>query len=108
MPSTTLSRGNALSTFYIQPSITPAAVASYTSAVQTFAMPGLQTTDIVSCIGAVGVQTAGIITGECDCYTNGILSIQIVNATNASATPVAGGYVFQIVRAEGPLPATAV
>jgi len=108
MPSTTLSRGNALSTFYIQPSITPAAVASYTSAVQTFALPGLQTTDIVSCIGAVGVQTAGIITAECDCYSNNVLSMQIVNATNASATPIAGAYIFQVVRADGPLPATAV
>jgi hypothetical protein len=108
MPSTTLSRGNALSTFYIQPSITPAAVASYTSAVQTFALPGLQTTDIVKCIGAVGVQTAGIITGESDCYTANVLSLQLVNATNASATPIAGAYVFMIVRTDGPLPATAV
>ena len=32
MPSTTLARGNALQTFYIGPSLTPAAVATATTA----------------------------------------------------------------------------
>jgi hypothetical protein len=108
MPSSTITRGNSLSTFYIQPSITPAAVNSYTSTVQTFSVAGLQTTDIIQAVGAVGVQTAGIVTGECDCYNTGVLSVQFVNATNAPATPISGAYIFQITRAEGSLPATAV
>ena len=51
MPSTTLSRGNVLSQIYIAPSITPVAVASYTTAAQTFNIAGLQTTDIVQYVG---------------------------------------------------------
>jgi hypothetical protein len=108
MPSSTVTRGNALSTFYIQPTLSPAAVASYTSAVQTFTVPGLQTTDFIQAVGAIAAQTAGIITAECDCYTANILSVQFVNATVASATPVSGAYVFQVTRSDGPLPATAV
>ena len=108
MSSTTITRGNALETFYIAPSITPASVASYTTAVQTFNIPGLKTTDIILAIGAQGVQVAGIITAECDCYNAGVLSFQFANTTAASVTPYAGVYVFQIVRSEGPLPTTAV
>lgn len=108
MPSTTLARGNALSTFYIAPVLAPASVAAYTSAVQTFTIPGILNTDIVQVIGAVAVQTAGIYAGEADCYTNGILSLQFLNVTVSSATPAQGAYTIQIVRVEGPLPVTAV
>ena len=108
MSSTTLTRGNVLETFYIQPVLAPAAVASYTSAVQTFTVPGLLTTDIVQTIGANAVQTAGILPGESDCYTNNILSIQFLNVTAASATPAQGAYTIQVSRLEGPAPVTAV
>jgi hypothetical protein len=108
MPSTTITRGNALSTFYMQPSLTPSGVSPYISVVQTFTMPGLQTSDIIQAVGAVGVQTAGIVTAECDCYTTGILSVQFLNSTSATATPIAGAYIFQVARPEGPLPINAV
>ena len=108
MSSTTITRGNALETFYIGPTLTPAAVATYTTAVQTFNIPGLRTTDIILAVGAKGVQVAGIITAECDCYTDGVLSFQFANTTSGAVTPYAGVYVFQIVRSEGPLPTTAV
>ena len=108
MSSTTVTRGNSHETFYISPTLAPAAVAAYTSAVQTFSVPGLQTTDLVIVIGAIGQQTAGILPGEADCYTAGVLSIQFLNVTNASATPAQGAYAIQVVRTEGPMPATAV
>lgn len=108
MSSTTVTRGNSHETFYIAPSLTPAAVAAYTSAVQTFSVPGLQTTDLIIVIGAIGTQTAGILPGEADCYTAGVLSIQFLNVTAASATPASGQYAIQVVRTEGPMPATAV
>ena len=107
MSSTTVTRGNSHETFYIGPSLAPAAVAAYTSAVQTFSIPGLLTTDLVIVIGAIGVQTAGILAGEADCYTNGVLSIQFQNVTAASATPAQGAYAIQVTRVEGPLPTTA-
>lgn len=105
MPSTTISRGNLLSTTVIGPSLTPVATASYTSAVQTFNIPGLLTTDVIQSVGAVGTQTAGIVSGECDCYTNDVLSVQFLNVTAASATPIAGTYYFMVSRLEGPAPA---
>ena len=108
MPSTTIARGNSHETFYIAPVLAPTAVAAYTSAVQTFNVPGLQTTDIILVSGAIGVQTVGIIPGEADCYTPGVLSVQFLNVTAASATPAQGAYAVQIVRPEGPLPTTAV
>jgi hypothetical protein len=107
MSSTTVTRGNSHETFYIGPSLAPAAVAAYTSAVQTFSIPGLLTSDLVMVIGAIGVQTAGILAGEADCYTNGVLSIQFLNVTAASATPAQGAYAIQVTRVEGPLPTTA-
>jgi hypothetical protein len=107
MSSTTVTRGNSHETFYIGPSLAPAAVAAYTSAVQTFSVPGLLASDLVMVIGAIGVQTAGILPGEADCYTNGVLSIQFLNVTAASATPAQGAYAIQVTRVEGPLPANA-
>lgn len=108
MPSTTIARGNALSTFYISPSLTPVAVATAITASQTFTIAGLQTTDIVSVIGYNGSQTAGIIIAEADCLTANILSIQFGNVTAGSVTPAAGVYTIQIVRSDGPLPTSAV
>jgi hypothetical protein len=107
MSSTTVTRGNSHETFYIGPSLAPSAVAAYTSAVQTFNVPGLLASDLVMVIGAIGVQTAGILPGEADCYTNGVLSIQFLNVTAASATPAQGAYAIQVTRVEGPLPTTA-
>ena len=108
MPSTTIARGNSLQTFYIAPSLTPVAVATVTTAAQTFNIPGLLTTDIVSIIGYNGTQTAGITIAEADCLTAGVLTIQFGNVTAGSVTPAAGPYTIQIVRSDGPLPVTAV
>jgi hypothetical protein len=107
MPSTTVARGNALSTFYISPSITPAQVAASTTAAQTFNVPGLLTTDFILSGGYVANQTVGIFTVEADCLTNGVLTIQFGNCSVSAATPAAGVYELQIVRFEGPIPATA-
>ena len=107
MPSTTIARGNALSTFYISAPLVPTAVAT-SGASQTYSVPGLQTTDIIFVIGVIGSQTSGVTAAEADCFTAGILTIQWLNATGASATPATGNYAIQIMRPEGSLPATAV
>ena len=107
MSSTTVTRGNSHETFYIQPSLTPSAV-SGTSSNQTFTVPGLLATDIVFIIGFVGTQTAGITYAEAEATAANTLQIQFLNVSGSSATPAAGAYIFQIVRAEGPLPVTAV
>ena len=108
MSSTTVTRGNSHETFYIAPSITPAQVAASTTAAQTFALPGLQTSDIIVAQGYVANQTTGIFIVECDCLTANVLTIQFGNVTASPATPAAGVYEFQIARLEGPAPVTAV
>jgi hypothetical protein len=108
MSSTTVTRGNSHETFYIAPTLTPSAVSANTTAAQTFALPGLQTTDIIISAGYTGNQTTGILTVEADCLTANVLTIQFGNLTSGSLTPASGVYEFQIVRAEGPLPVTAV
>jgi hypothetical protein len=107
MSSTTVTRGNVRETFLIGPSFSPASVSAYTSAVQTFNVPGLLTTDLVETIGAVGVQTVGILAGESDCYTNGVLSIQFLNVTASPAAPASGVYAIKVTRVEGSLPVNA-
>ena len=108
MSSTTVTRGNSHETFYIAPTLTPSSVAANTTAVQTFSVPGLQTTDIVLVVGYNGNQTAGIWAAEADCLIANTLTIQFGNATALAATPAAGVYTIQIVRLEGPAPVTAV
>jgi hypothetical protein len=107
MPSTTLARGNALNTFYVQPSITPAEVAANITAAQTFTVAGLLTTDhvFVSCVGA---QTAGIFIADARVSAANTLSVQFGNCTAGALTPAAGNYIIDVIRFEGPLPVTAV
>jgi hypothetical protein len=109
MPSTTIARGNVLSQTYIAPRLTPVAVAAYTTAAQTFAIPGLLTTDIVQYVGLQGAQTAGVTGAECDVLTPGVLTVAFLNSTAAPVTPAAGFYVFSVTQAESqPLPVNAV
>lgn len=105
MSMTTISRGNVLETTYIGITITPASVASFTSATQTFNVSGLLKTDIIAQVGLQAAQTAGILIGECDCLTAGILTVQFLNVTAAAVVPAPGVYIFQVVRSDGPLPA---
>jgi hypothetical protein len=108
MPSTTIARGNAISTFYISAPLAPSAVSS-TSSNQTFTVPGVQATDQILMIGLVGTQTAGITYAEVEPTAANTVQIQFLNVSGSSATPVTGNYVMQIIRPENlPLPASAV
>jgi hypothetical protein len=106
MPSTTLARGNAIQTFYIQPSITPAEVAANITAAQTFTVAGLLTTDHVT-VSCAGAQTAGIFVADARVSAANTLSVQFGNCTAGALTPAAGNYIIDVIRFEGPLPTTA-
>jgi len=111
MSSTTITRGNSHETFYIQPVLSNASntLAANTTTTLTYSLPGLQTTDIVTVIGYNGSQTAGVVIAEADCLTANVLSIQFGNLTaTATLKPASGAYTIQVVRLEGPAPATAV
>ena len=106
MPSTTIARGNALNTFYIQPSLTPAAVAANITAAQTFTIAGLETTDHVT-VSCAAAQTAGLFIADARVSAANTLSVQFGNLTAGSLTPTAGSYIIDVIRFEGPLPTTA-
>ena len=111
MSSTTITRGNSHETFYIQPTLANGSntLAANTTTAVTYAIPGLQTTDIVVMLGLNGSQTAGVVIAEADCLTAGNLTVQYGNLTsNASLTPASGVYTIQVTRLEGPAPVTAV
>jgi len=108
MSSTTITRGNSHETFYIQPTLAPVSVAANTTAAQTFALPGLQTTDIVVVLGLNGSQIAGIVIAEADCLAANVLTIQFANVTGSAVVPSTGIYTIQVTRLEGPAPTTAV
>ena len=108
MSSTTITRGNSHETFYIAPTLTPVSVAGNTTATQTFALPGLQVSDIITVVGFVGTQIVGIIVCEADCVTANVLVLRFANVTSGGVIPNPGVYQLQIVRPEGPLPVTAV
>jgi hypothetical protein len=107
MSSTTVTRGNSHETFYIQPSLTPAAVAANMTAAQTFTIAGLLTTDHVA-IACVGAQTAGVFIADVRVSAADTLSVQFGNCTAGSLTPAAGNYIIDVIRIEGSYPATAV
>jgi hypothetical protein len=106
MPSTSILRGNILQYFLVQPTITPAAVAANTTASQTFTVAGLLTTDIVNS-SYNGTQTTGIFTANDYVSAANTLMIQFGNLTASSATPASGTYLIEVIRADGPIPATA-
>jgi hypothetical protein len=106
MPSTTILRGNILNYFLIQPTLTPVAVAANTTAAQSFTVPGLLTTDVLT-VSPIGAQTTGIIIANDYVSAANTLTIQFGNLTASSATPAAGSYLIEVIRADGPIPATA-
>ena len=110
MSSTTVARGNAHETFYIGPTLTPAALTTASvSSLQTFAIPGLLATDLASLVQYQGNQTSNIAITNVDVASANNLTMQFQNISGAATaiTPASGTYVFQIVRSEGPLPTNA-
>jgi hypothetical protein len=108
MSSTTVARGNAHETFYMAPSLTPTIVSASLTAIQSFQLPGLLTSDVILPAGYITSQTAGVFIVEADCLANNVLTVQFGNCSTSAATPAAGVYEFQVVRLEGPAPTNAV
>jgi hypothetical protein len=104
MSSTTISRGNILEQFVIAPTLTPVALTtSSTQSLQTFAIAGLQSSDIVTFLQYQGNQTSNIIISNCDVASAGVLTVQFQNTSGAATaiTPASGVYDFKVHRVEG-------
>ena len=104
MPQTTIGRGNILYDFVVAPTLTPASVSASSTNEQTFAIPGLLSTDLVAGASSQSAQTAGIGVINVRVSAANTLAIQFANVTTtpASSVPVAGVYVVEIVRPETP------
>jgi len=104
MSSTTIARGNILEQFVIAPNLTPAALTtSSVQSLQTFAIPGLLSTDIVTFLQYQGNQTSNIAITNCDVASANVLTVQFQNVSGAATaiTPAAGVYDFKVHRVEG-------
>ena len=97
---TTCARGNILYNFLVYPSLTPTSITASTTAVQTFAIPGLAVNDSVSA-SSQGAQTTGVSIVNTWVSAANVLSIQFANASTGSATPFVGTYILACDRLEG-------
>ena len=108
MAKTTIVRGNVLTREIIAPTFAPAQVLQATTAVQTFTVPGLATTDIVR-VHYNGAQTAGVFVASSRVSATDTLALTFANVTAGALTPATGVYTVQIDSPEDyPLPVNAV
>lgn len=77
--------------------VTPAAVATITTAEQDFTLAGVAVGDFVS-VATTAAQTAGVAISGARVKSANTISITYVNPTAASKTPAADTYLVQIVR----------
>jgi hypothetical protein len=103
MAGTTPSRGNILSESILQLTITPTALTTLTSSVQTFTIPGLVPASMyITTSGPSAAQTTGISIINCWVSAANTVSIQFYNGTAGTLTPVAGAYIFDVAQVEAP------
>lgn len=92
--------GNCFSISIIDLTLTPAQVATITTAEQTFSCPGLKTTDAVLSVNPPSSVT-GVTIGAARCSAADTLAIQFVNPTAGGVTPGAGTYRVTVARNDG-------
>jgi hypothetical protein len=107
MPSTTINRGNVLSTVVMNVTITPVSVAATTAVEQTFIVPGLQVGDQVSGLTYVGAWTSLVSFDNFRVTAANTLGISFTNGTAGPLTPLGGQFLVEINRPETTLPTNA-
>ena len=91
--------GNGQAIGVVTVSLTPASVATATSAEQTFTVNGLKTTDFVAVNPPSSTTGTGIASVRVSAADT--LAITFINATGGSLTPAAGSYKVMYFRPEG-------
>lgn len=108
MTSTSINRGNVATTILISASLTPTAVSATTSVEQSFAVPGLLSTDQISAIQLQAAWTVLVDVVNCRVSAANTLGISFQNSTGGSVTPPAGTYLIEVNRPKSvPLPSNA-
>lgn len=100
--STLLPRGNINRLFALAPTLTPVAVATITTAEQTFTVPGLAVGDVVVCVQRPNNTPAGVGITNTRVSAANTLALTFVNPTAGSVTPGAGVYSIVVARPETP------
>jgi len=96
--ATGITQGNAAGVYIVTVSITPAAVATITTAEQTFTVPGVKTGQSVV-VTPPGHQ-AGVVAAAARVTADNTVGITFVNPTAGNVTPTAGSYIFTVFRPE--------
>jgi hypothetical protein len=80
-------------------SLTPAAVATITSAAQTVTgIPGVEATDLVFCVRSANTTAAALTSVQANGANS--ISMTFTNPTAGSVTPTAGTYTFLILKTQ--------
>jgi len=107
MSSTTIARGNVLSSSVIQYTLPVTTIADSSDEV-TITVPDVQVGNIVL-VSTGFAQTKGVACVNARVTAANTIALDFVNATGASAVTVAGVYYLKIIKPENlPLPTSAV
>jgi hypothetical protein len=103
MSASTISRGNILKQFILQPTLTPTTVTASAAAEQNFTVIGLLLGDVVE-VNSNTAHTGPISIGNCRVSATNTLTIQFVLAGTVNTTPASGVYSIIVSRIEGTAP----
>lgn len=99
--SSDISRGNVANQFLLSVTLSPTSVANATSAEQTFTVPGLLASDLVTVNKPTTQAGLGIVGSRVSAVNT--LAITFMNSTAATITPTASqAYLVNVVRSQQP------
>jgi hypothetical protein len=98
--TTAIPRGNIVKMFAIGPTLTSVAVATITTAEQSYTVNGLQVGDIVAAVNRPNNTPVGVGVVNARVSAANTLSLTWVNPTAGSVTPGAGVFSIIIARPE--------
>lgn len=96
--------GNLAATYLLQATLTPASVATVTSAEQTFTVPGVLAGDQISGISLQAAWTVLVDIVNYRVVSNNTIGISFQNNTAGPLTPPAGTYLIEVNRPALPAP----
>jgi len=100
MPSQTLQRGNLVFDTVLQVSLAPVAVAANSTVEQSFTVPGLLSSDVVSEFSFQGPYTVNVGYTNARVAAANVLTVAYSNGTGAPVTPPSGQYFLNVARIE--------
>lgn len=109
MASTTVTRGNVLTTILLQATLTPVATAANSTVEQSFTVLGIQVGDQISALSLQAAYTSLVDSINVRASAANTLTVAFNNNTGGSLTAPAGLYYIEINRPESlPAPVNAV